>query len=264
MNRPASQALQPSAKLPGPARPAAGLAARSAGSLFLATVFLLFGSTLVHMLSEIIRLEDGYRWGGFGEVHGPGGTIMFICGGPSSVAWRTLPLYALLYFAICWQIARFESARLRGRKAALTAPWTCLLGVYLLESSRISSLRSLMDDLEHNSSIRDHLILGGAYLLCALAACFLGAWLAGSEPHQRPRLAAAAGWAGAVAFLAPVPYLYVEQTVSPVPLGLLMLLLTFVLTAVLFVVAFVRRRPLRGLPWLWLGSIVATVFALEL
>ncbi len=252
----------PSAKLLGPARPAANLVTRAAGSLFLATVFLLFGSTLVHMLSEHLWFEVVLKRNDTPGMTLIGGTEMWICGGPETVLWRTLPLCALLYFAICWQIARLETTRLAGRAGGVhMAPWACLLGICFLENQRLSSLRYLVEDLEHAPQILDHLILDGAYLLCAVAASFLGAW---SAPHQRPRLAAAVGWAGAVAFLAPVPYLYVEQTVSPEPLGLLMLLLTFVLTAGLFVFGFIRRRPLRGLPWLWLGSIVATIIALEI
>ncbi len=84
------------------------LIARAFGTSLLSALFLLFGAIPVHILSAHLRLEDGYRWAGFGERHGPDGTIIWICGGEPSVDWPTLPLYALLYFAICWQIARLK------------------------------------------------------------------------------------------------------------------------------------------------------------
>ncbi len=283
------------------------LTGKAAGTFLLTFLFLLFGSNFVHILSGHLQLEDGYRWAGFGERHGPGGTVMWICGGDPSVDWRTLPLYALLYFAICWQIAKLESSRL--------APGACLLGICLVEYSRLSSLRYLAGELENNPQLADYLTLECAYLLCALTAVVLGAWLAppqkpgirrGSRlifdkprPHPRRglrpspsssgvnapcastpgsessanvsgeamcyrRLVAAVGWTGGVAFLVPVPYLMVQKILSPVPQGILVLWMTFALTSFLFVHAFVRRRSIRGLAWLWLASIFTTLAALEL
>ncbi len=227
--------------------------ARAFGTFLLAVLFLLFGSAFVHVLSEHLRLEDGYRWAGFGELRGPGGTVMWICGGDPSVDWRTLPLYALLYFAICWQIATLKPSRL--------APLTCLLGLSLLEYSRLSSLLSLVD-LEDYSPLADYLTLECAYLLCALIATALGSWLA--TRREVPRISAAVGWAGAVAFLVPVPYLMTQKVLSPVPGTILMLWMTYVLTAFLFIHAFVRRRSLRRLAWLWLASVFATLIVTDL
>ncbi len=170
-------------------RLAASLAARTAGSFLLAVIFLLFGSTFVHMLSEHLWFEIVLKRSDTSGMGLIGGTEMWICGGPETVLWRTLPLYALLYFAICWQIAKLETTRPAPRTGSVPmAPWACLLGICFLENQRFSSLRYLVEDLEHNPQLLDDLILDGAYLLCALAASFLGAWLEG-----RPK-SPAAGW----------------------------------------------------------------------
>ena len=238
------------------------LTASALGICLVAFLFLLFGSALLHVLSAHLRLEDGYRWAGLGEMHGPGGTVMWICGGEPAVDWRTLPLYALVYFAISWQIAWLPSIR-SPQAASRLAPWACLLGLCLLEYPRLSSLTSLLGEPELGPELADYLKLECAYLLCALAATFLGAWL-GREATRRHRLSTVVGWVGGVAFLMPVPYLSAQRIVSPVPETILLLLMTYVLTACLFVYAFVHRRSIRRLAWLWLISVFATLAVTDL
>ena len=61
--------------------------ARAFGTFLLASLFLLFGATAVHILSEHLSLEEGFIWAGFSKIYFPGGGVAWICGADPSVDW---------------------------------------------------------------------------------------------------------------------------------------------------------------------------------